>query len=80
MSILFQLHDGIAEASELMCEACGDFELVTHDEWPEPFCPDGCEGIHVDPHSGALINDNGHPVSCTCPGICDPDSDYDRGR
>ena len=80
MSIALLLHDKHFEDHDDICEACGVFELVTHDEWPEPFCPDGCEGIHVDAHSGDLINDNGHPVSCTCPGICDPDSDYDRGR
>lgn len=60
------------------CTNCG-YELISHDQWPEPFCPDGCEGLYLNA-DGDIVNDHGHPPTCGCPGLCNPDYYYDQGR
>ncbi|WP_037161002.1 hypothetical protein [Rhodococcoides fascians] len=78
MTLLNLLHDDLYWHVDEVCDNCG-YELGTHDDWPEPFCPDGCDGIYLD-DAGDLVNDNGHPPTCRCPGICDPDYYHDQGR
>lgn len=61
-----------------ICDNCGE-DLITHDQWPEPFCADGCEGLYLN-DDGDIVNDNGHPPTCGCPQACNPDYYHDQGR
>lgn len=79
MSIALTLHDAQHDYDgEAECSQCG-YELIQHDQWSDPFCPDGCDGIYID-DGGDLINDAGHPPTCQCPGICNPDYYHDLDR
>lgn len=55
--------------------ACGG-ELLHHDDAPEPFCENGCDGIHVTPDAWDVVNSIGHPLTCRCP-HCDTDYIYE---
>ena len=78
MSIALVEHDKHFADDDILCTNCG-YELINHDDWPEPFCPDGCEGIYLD-DAGDLVNDHGHLPTCGCPGLCNPDYYHDQGR
>lgn len=78
MSIALVLHDKRFDDVDVLCTNCG-YELISHDQWPEPFCADGCEGLYLN-DDGDIVNDNGHPPTCGCPQACNPDYYYDQGR